>query len=72
MLFRSVNFADLLNKQIVSAYPEILDSKDRFFKRIEPGYIFELSDSDSGLLAPSWIISTESKDYFIPLIRKGG
>ncbi len=68
----NVNFADLLNKQIVSAYPEILDSKDRFFKRIEPGYIFELSDSDSGLLAPSWIISTESKDYFIPLIRKGG
>ncbi len=68
----NVNFADLLNKQIVSAYPEILESKDRFFKRIEPGYIFESTDSDSALLAPSWIISTESKDYFIPLVRKGG
>ncbi len=68
----NVNFADLLNKQIVTAYPEILESKDRFFKRIEPGYIFDLDDSDSALLAPSWIISTDSKNYIIPLVRKGG
>ncbi|NLE24637.1 MAG: hypothetical protein GX625_04720 [Clostridiaceae bacterium] len=68
----NMNFADLLNKQILSAYPEILESKDRFFKRIEPGYIFELNDSDSVLLAPNWIISTDSKNYIIPLLRKGG
>lgn len=68
----SVNFADLLNKQIVSTYPEILESRDKLFKRLEPGYIYNLSDLDSAFLLPNWIISTNSKDYFIPLARKGG
>lgn len=67
----SIDFPDLLNKQIISTYPEILESNDKSFERIEPGYIFELNDSESGLLTPSWIISTDSKDYYIPLARKG-
>lgn len=68
----SVNFADLLNKQIVVTYPEILESNEKLFKRIGPGYIFELSGSDVVSLAPNWVISTDYKDYFIPLVRKGG
>ncbi len=67
----SVDFPDLLNKQIVSTYPEILVSDDKSFERIEPGYIFELNELESVLLAPSWIISTDSKNYYIPLVRKG-
>ncbi|MGI6085021.1 MAG: hypothetical protein ACOYIF_06200 [Acetivibrionales bacterium] len=70
--YYSVNFANLLNKQIVSTYPEILESNEKFFKRIEPGYVFELSDSEDEPLPPNWIISTDSRDYFIPLLRKGG
>lgn len=71
-IYYNVDFADLLNKQIASTHPEILVSDDKSFERIEPGYIFELNDSESVLLAPNWIISTDSKNYFIPLLRKGG
>jgi hypothetical protein len=67
----NIDFPDLLNKQIVSTYPEILESSDKSFDRIEPGYIFELNDLKSVLLAPNWIISTDSENYFLPLLRKG-
>lgn len=67
----NIDFPDLLNKQIVSTYPELLESNDKSFERIEPGYIFELNDYESVLLAPNWIISTDSKNYYIPLARKG-
>jgi hypothetical protein len=68
----NVHFADLLNNQIVSTYPEILKSKDISFQRFEPGYIFYLSDINDSMISPAWVISTEERDYFIPLLEKGG
>lgn len=68
----NVDFADLLNKLIVSNYPELIESPDNVFDRIEPGYIFRLSNEDRDLLVPTWIISTDKKDYFIPLLEMGG
>lgn len=67
----NVDFADLLNNQIVSTYPEILKSKNKFFQRIEAGYIFHLADIDNIMVSPTWVISTEERDYFIPLLEKG-
>ena len=71
-IYYNIDFPDLLNKQIAATYPELLESNDNIFERIEPGYIFELSDPESIILVPNWIISTDSKNYIIPLLRKGG
>jgi len=71
-VYYNIDSPDLLNNQIASSYPEILENKDNIFERIEPGYIFERSSPKSVVLVPNWIISTNSKNYIIPLLRKEG
>jgi len=71
-VYYNIDFPDLLNNQIASSYPEILENKDNIFERIEPGYIFERHSPESVILLPNWIISTDSKNYIIPLLRKEG
>jgi len=71
-VYYNINFPDLLNNQIAFSYPEILKNKDNIFERIEPGYIFEQNSPKSVVLVPNWIISTNSKNYIIPLLRKEG
>lgn len=68
----NVDFADLLNNQIVSIYPEILKDKNRYFERIESGYVFYLTDTDYKTIPPSWVIGIEERDYLVPLLEKGG
>ncbi len=68
----SESFGDLLNKQIVSTYPEIIDRELKFFSRLEQGYIFRLTDVNGTMVVPNWIISTDVRDYFIPLSEKEG
>lgn len=68
----SEDFGDLLNKQIVSTYPEVIDRELKFFSRLEQGYIFRLTDINGTTMVPNWIISTDVRDYFIPLSEKEG
>lgn len=62
----SESFGELLNNQIATSYPEIINREIKFFKRLEQGYVFRLTDDNGTILAPNWIISTDEKDYFIP------
>lgn len=68
----NVDFADLLNKQIVSTYPGILKSEDKYLQRIDSGYIFRLSNTNKVMMPPTWVISNDAGDYFIPMMQKGG
>lgn len=68
----SESFGDLLNNQIVTSYPEIINRELKLFTRLEQGYIFKLTDTSGTLMVPNWIISTDVRDYFIPLSVKGG
>ncbi|NLX63996.1 MAG: hypothetical protein GX022_04375 [Clostridiaceae bacterium] len=71
-VYYNIDFPNLLNNQIAFSYPEIIENKDNIFERIEPGYIFERNSPESVVLVPNWIISTNSKNYIIPLLRKEG
>lgn len=51
-------------------YPEIV--KDKYFKRLEPGYVFGSDEQGDKPIYPNWIISTKSNDYFIPLLEEEG
>ena len=66
----SLYFGDLINDQILSLYPEILERERKYFERIEPGYVFGLNDQGDLSIKPEWIISTDLKDYFIPLLEE--
>ncbi|MGI6623272.1 MAG: hypothetical protein GX227_11085 [Clostridiaceae bacterium] len=68
----SESFGELLNNQIATSYPEIIDREIKSFTRLEQGYIFRSTDDSGTLLAPNWIISTDVRDYFIPLLGKKG
>lgn len=70
--YYSESFGDLLNNQIAIAYPEIINRETKYFARLEHGYIFRRTDDSGVLLVPSWIISTDEKDYFIPFSGKKG
>jgi len=70
--YHSESFGDLLNKQIVVSYPEIINRETRYFSRLEQGYVFSIDDTGGELLMPGWIISTGEKDYFIPFLEKKG
>jgi hypothetical protein len=63
-------FYNLIEKQILSLYPNILERDVKYFKRIEPGYVFGLNDEGELPVTPKWVISTEDSDYFIPLIAE--
>ena len=71
-VYYNIDFPHLLNNQIAFSYPEIFENKDNTFERIEPGYIFERNSPESAILVPNWIISTNSRNYIIPLLRKEG
>ncbi|NMA65701.1 MAG: hypothetical protein GX957_05590 [Clostridiaceae bacterium] len=63
-----LEFSVLVNKLIPSNYPEIMKAgEDLFFKRMEPGYIFDIDSKDNELYS-HWIISDDTKDYFIPVL----
>lgn len=64
-------FVNLIENEIPDLYPEIIERDELYFKRIEPGYVFELNDEDELPVTPKWVISTESNDYYIPLKPKG-
>lgn len=66
----SESFGELLNNQIVTSYPEIINREIKYFIRLEQGYVFRLTDTGGALLTPCWIISTDKRDYFIPLMTK--
>ena len=66
----SIYFIDLINK-IPYLYPEMFKREKPYFECIEPGYIFG-PNNHGELISPSWIISTDLKDYFIPLLEKEG
>ncbi len=68
----SLYFTDLVEKQILSLYPEIINRENIYFERIKAGYFFGLKDQGDLPQRPHWIISTESKDYFIPLLEEEG
>lgn len=68
----NVYFVDLINKQIPSLYPEIIERERWYFERIEPGYVFGVNANASRPIYPEWIVSTDVKDYFIPIPEAEG
>ncbi len=66
-----LSFSKLLNEQIPQTSPEIMTMEELFFERMEPGYVFGASMRKKVLGMPHWIISTRTKDYFIPLLEEG-
>jgi len=64
-----LDFSVLINNQIPSILPEIMESgKDLIFSRMEPGYVFDINSKNREKLL-HWIISTDTKDYFIPVLE---
>ncbi len=66
----SLYFINLVEQQIRAQYPELLENPPQTLSRLREGYVFSLKEQGDLTKKPHWIISTENKDYFIPLLEE--